>query len=134
MLAVDRTGTVTMGPRARSCATTRAICSVMWVNNEIGTIQPIDELAALAKSAGAIFHTDAVQAFGKVAIDARTTPFDFLSLSGHKIGAPKGIGAMFIRRGTPLEPLFYGGSQDRGRRPGHGERRRTPWRSRPRPN
>jgi cysteine desulfurase len=90
----------------------------MWVNNEIGTIQPVAELAAHAKSVGAIFHTDAVQAFGKVEIDARRTPFDLLAISGHKIGAPKGIGAMYIRRGTALEPLFYGGAQDRGRRPG----------------
>ena len=95
-----------------------AIASVMWVNNEIGTIQPIERLAEVAKSRGIVFHTDAVQAFGKVAIDARKTPFDLLSISGHKIGAPKGCGAMFIRRGTPLEPLFHGGSQDRGRRPG----------------
>src|SRR2546430_5118531 len=95
-----------------------AIASVMWVNNEIGTIQPIDRLAALAKSRGIVFHTDAVQAMGKVEIDATKTPFDLLSISGHKIGAPKGCGAMYIRRGTPLEPLFHGGSQDRGRRPG----------------
>ena len=65
-----------------------------------------------------MFHTDAVQAFGKVSIDARTTAFDLLSISGHKIGAPKGIGAIFIRRGTQLERLLHGGSQDRGRRPG----------------
>lgn len=65
-----------------------------------------------------LFHTDAVQAFGKIEVDARTIPFDFASISGHKIGAPKGIGAMFLRRGTPLEPLFFGGTQDRGRRPG----------------
>jgi cysteine desulfurase len=65
-----------------------------------------------------VFHTDAVQAFGKVDIDARRTPFDLLSISGHKIGAPKGIGALYIRRGTPMEPLLFGGSQDRGRRPG----------------
>jgi cysteine desulfurase len=95
-----------------------AIASVMWINNEIGTIQPIQKLAELAKSRGIVFHTDAVQAFGKVEIDAKKTPFDLLSISGHKIGAPKGCGAMFIRRGTPLEPLFHGGSQDRGRRPG----------------
>jgi cysteine desulfurase len=95
-----------------------AIASAMWVNNEIGTIQPIAELAARARSVGAVFHTDAVQAFGKVSIDARQTPFDLLSISGHKIGAPKGIGAMYIRRGTVCEPLFHGGSQDRGRRPG----------------
>jgi cysteine desulfurase len=65
-----------------------------------------------------VFHTDAVQAFGKVEIDARTQPFDTLTISGHKIGAPKGIGALYIRRGTPLEPLMHGGAQDRGRRPG----------------
>jgi cysteine desulfurase len=95
-----------------------AVASVMWVNNEIGTIQPIDRLASLAKSSGAIFHTDAVQAFGKVEIDAKTIPFDLLSISGHKIGAPKACGALFIRRGTPLEPLLHGGSQNRERRPG----------------
>jgi len=95
-----------------------AIASIMWINNEIGTIQPIAELAQLAKSSGALFHTDGVQAFGKVAIDAKAIPFDVLSVSGHKIGAPKGIGAVFIRRGTIIEPLFHGGEQDRGRRPG----------------
>ena len=95
-----------------------AIASVMWVNNEIGTIQPIAELATRANSAGAIFHTDAVQAFGKVEIDAQAVPFDVLSVSGHKIGAPKGIGATFIRRGTGIEPILHGGTQDRGRRAG----------------
>jgi cysteine desulfurase len=95
-----------------------AIASVMWVNNEVGTIQPIEELAATANARGVLFHTDAVQAFGKVTIDAGKVPFDFLSISGHKIGAPKGCGAMFVRRGTPIEPLFHGGTQDRGRRPG----------------
>jgi cysteine desulfurase len=95
-----------------------AVCSVMWVNNEIGTLQDIAELAARAKSRGVVFHSDAVQAFGKVDIDARRTPFDLLSISGHKIGAPKGIGALYIRRGTPMEALMFGGSQDRGRRPG----------------
>src|SRR4051812_39597697 len=95
-----------------------AIASVMWVNNEIGTIQPIDELARHAKSVGALFHTDAVQAFGKIAIDASTVPFDVLTISGHKVGAPKGVGAVFIRRGLVIEPLFHGGTQDRGRRPG----------------
>ena len=118
MLAIDSTGTVLMNSARALIRDDTALCTVMWINNEIGTIQPIEELAPLAKSVGAIFHTDAVQAFGKVEIDARKTPFDFLSISGHKIGAPKGIGAMYIRRGTPLEPLFFGGSQDRGRRPG----------------
>ncbi|CAN5404170.1 cysteine desulfurase NifS [soil metagenome] len=95
-----------------------AVCSVMWVNNEIGVIQDVLSLAVRAKSHGIIFHTDAVQAFGKVNVDARHTPFDMLSLSGHKIGAPKGIGALYVRRGTPIEPLMFGGAQDRGRRPG----------------
>lgn len=95
-----------------------ALCSVMWVNNEIGVVQDLEPLVERAKAAGALFHTDAVQAFGKVPIDARAIPFDSLTISGHKVGAPKGIGAMFIRRGTPLEPLMFGGSQDRGRRPG----------------
>ena len=95
-----------------------AIASVMWVNNEIGTVQPIEHLAATASSRGVLFHTDAVQAFGKIEIDAGAVPFDFLSISGHKIGAPKGCGAMYVRRGTVIEPLFHGGEQDRGRRPG----------------
>lgn len=95
-----------------------ALVSVMWVNNETGVIQPIAELTALAKAAGAVFHTDAVQSFGKVVVDARKIPFDFASVSGHKLGAPKGIGAFYIRRGAAIEPLFFGGQQDRGRRPG----------------
>ena len=95
-----------------------AVCSVMWVNNEIGVLQDVPGLVGKAKARGVVFHTDAVQAFGKVDVDARTVPFDALSISGHKIGAPKGIGALFIRRGTPIEPLMFGGTQDRGRRPG----------------
>ena len=95
-----------------------AVCTVMWVNNEIGSIQLVPELAAKAKQRGALVHTDAVQAFGKVRIDAQTQQFDFLTISGHKFGAPKGIGALFIRRGTHIEPLMHGGTQDRGRRPG----------------
>ena len=95
-----------------------AVCTTMWVNNEIGTIQPVPELAATAKSRGALFHTDAVQAFGKISIDAQKQQFDFLTISGHKFGAPKGIGVLFIRRGTAIEPLMHGGTQDRGRRPG----------------
>lgn len=95
-----------------------AVVSVMWVNNEVGVIQPIKELAEQAKAVGAVFHTDGVQAFAKVDVNAREVPFDLLTISGHKLGAPKGIGALYIRRGTPLEPMMHGGSQDRGRRPG----------------
>lgn len=95
-----------------------AVVSIMWVNNEIGTVQPVEHIAATAKARGALFHTDAVQAFGKIEIDARKVPFDALAVSGHKIGAPKGIGAIFVRRGTVLESLFHGGTQERGKRPG----------------
>ena len=95
-----------------------AVVSVMWINNEIGVVQDVPAIGAHAHSVGALMHTDAVQAFGKLPIDTTALPIDLLSLSGHKIGAPKGIGAMYIRRGTPFEPLFHGGSQDRGRRPG----------------
>ncbi len=118
LLAMTSAGLVDEGSFDALVRDDTSICSVMWVNNEIGVMQPIAQLAERAKSRGVVFHTDAVQAFGKVEVDARKTPFDVLSISGHKIGAPKGIGALYIRRGTPIEPLMFGGSQDRGRRPG----------------
>lgn len=118
MIPVGADGMVDRDAFGRAIGDDVALCSVMWVNNEVGTVQPIPGLAEAAKAGGAMFHTDAVQAFGKVPIDVRSTPFDMLTISGHKIGAPKGIGAIFIRRGTPLRPLLHGGSQDRGRRPG----------------
>jgi cysteine desulfurase len=118
LLAVDGNGVVVDASFDALVRDDVAICSVMWVNNEIGTVQRIAELAKVAKARGVLFHTDAVQAFGHIAVSARTSPFDFLSLSGHKIGAPKGIGAIYIRRGTPVEPLQFGGSQNRGVRPG----------------
>lgn len=117
-LAVDVTGTVDPASFRDLVRDDVAVCSVMWVNNEIGTVQNIPALAGEAHAQGVTFHTDAVQAFGKIAIDASQQPFDLLTVSGHKIGAPKGIGALYIRRGTPLEPLLHGGSQDAGRRPG----------------
>ena len=118
LVAVDAAGIVDDASFDALVREDVAVCSVMWVNNEIGVVQPVPALAARARARGVVFHTDAVQAFGKVAIDARTQPFDTLTVSGHKIGAPKGIGALYIRRGTVLEPLMHGGSQDRGRRPG----------------
>ena len=118
LLAVDSTGVITSDAYTSTIDARVAVCSVMWINNEIGVVQDIPGIGAHAKSAGALMHTDAVQAFGKLPIDMTTLPVDLLSMSGHKIGAPKGIGAIFIRRGTPFEPLFHGGSQDRGRRPG----------------
>ena len=95
-----------------------AIVSIMWVNNEVGTIQDVPRIGAIARKCGALMHTDAVQAFGKIPIDTKSLAVDLLSISGHKVGAPKGIGAMFVRRGVQIEPLFHGGTQDRGRRPG----------------
>lgn len=118
MLDVDCDGCVSMESFDSLVDDSVAVCSVMWVNNEVGVIQPIPELAERAHARGVVMHTDAVQALGKVAIDASSQQFDLLSISGHKIGAPKGIGALFIRRGTPLQPLMHGGTQDRGRRPG----------------
>ena len=118
MLPVDSNGVVVDASFDALVDENVAVCSVMWVNNEIGTIQDLPRLAERAKAKGAVVHTDAVQAFGKVRIDAATQQFDLLSLSGHKIGAPKGIGALFIRRGVQLQPLMHGGLQDRGRRPG----------------
>lgn len=117
-LGVSEDGMVGLDDACAKFSDTVALASVMWVNNEVGSVQPIAALAELARADGIIFHTDAVQAFGKMDVNARAIPFDLASLSGHKIGAPKGIGALFMRRGTPLEPLFFGGSQDRGRRPG----------------
>jgi cysteine desulfurase len=118
LLDVNGAGAVIPSSVHATVDTRTAVCSVMWINNETGVIQDIGAITAHAKSVGALMHTDAVQAFGKLAIDVRTLPVDLLTISGHKIGAPKGIGAVFVRRGTPLAPMFHGGSQDRGRRPG----------------
>jgi cysteine desulfurase len=96
----------------------RTIVSLMWANNETGVLFPIHECAVKAKERGALFHTDAVQAVGKVPIDLKKTPVDLLALSGHKLHAPKGIGALFVRKGTAIEPLLHGGHQERGLRAG----------------
>ena len=95
-----------------------AIVSIMYANNEIGTIQPIEEIAKVCHEKGVIFHTDAVQAVGNVEIDVKKQGIDILSLSGHKIHAQKGIGAIYIKRGLVLPNLIYGGGQERGKRPG----------------
>lgn len=94
------------------------LISMMHVNNEVGTILPIKEVGQLAKEKGILLHVDAVQSFGKIPIDVNEMNIALLSASGHKIYAPKGIGCLYLRKGTKLSPLFYGGSQERKRRPG----------------
>ena len=95
-----------------------AIVSIMYANNETGVIFPIADIAEILKERGILFHTDAVQAVGKIHIDTNKLPFDMLSLSGHKLHAPKGVGALYVRRGTRFYPLIIGGHQERGRRAG----------------
>ena len=95
-----------------------AVVSIMWANNETGVIFPIDEIAQRVREHGIVFHTDAVQAVGKIPVDVRSTPVDMLSMSGHKIHAAKGVGVLYVRKGTRFSPLLIGGHQESGRRGG----------------
>ncbi len=104
--------------RAALKGTRNALVSVMWANNETGVVFPIREVAEIAKEYGATMHTDAVQVAGKVKIDVQKTPVDLLAISGHKFHAPKGVGALYIRRGTKIKPFMLGGHQESGRRAG----------------
>lgn len=99
-------------------AASPSVVSVMWVNNEVGTVQPVQRLAEECAAAGVAFHTDAIQAFGKLSVRVDGIPAALVSVSAHKIGGPKGTGALFIRRGTKVEPLIHGGSHERGMRAG----------------
>lgn len=117
-LGVDRRGRLDLDEYRALLSPRTAIASAMWANNETGTIFPIEEMAEMAHDVGAMFHTDAVQAVGKVDIDVRRTCIDMLSLSGHKLHAPKGIGVLYLRRNTRFRPLLRGGHQERGRRAG----------------
>ncbi len=117
-LGVDAKGRLDMQQYMDLLSHRVALVSVMWANNETGTLFPVEEMAELARSAGVTFHTDAVQAVGKVPIDLKETSIDMLSLSGHKLHAPKGIGVLYLRRGTRFRPLLRGGHQERGRRAG----------------
>ncbi len=117
-LPVDGSGLLRMDALRGSLSSEVGLVSVMTVNNEVGTIQPVAEVAGLAHKHGALFHTDAVQALGKIPIDVRKDEVDLLSVSAHKLYGPKGIGALFIRKGTKVLPLLHGGGQESGRRPG----------------
>jgi cysteine desulfurase len=115
---VDHKGRLDMEYLIRHLTDDTAIASFMWANNETGVIFPIDELAGILSERGILFHTDAVQAVGKVPIDLKKTRIDMLSLSGHKLHAPKGIGALYVRKGTKFSPFLIGGHQEKGRRGG----------------
>ncbi len=117
-LGVDSQGRLDLDELRSSLTSDTAVVSIMWANNETGVIFPIDEIAKIVKEAGRILHTDAVQAVGKLPIDVRKTPIDMLSLSGHKLHAPKGVGALYIRKGTRVNPLLLGGHQEKGKRAG----------------
>lgn len=117
-VGVDSRGRLDIEAYRRALGPRTAIASVMWANNETGTLFPVEHLAAMAHEAGALFHTDAVQAAGKVPLDLKATAIDMLSLSGHKLHGPKGIGALYLRKGTKFNPLIRGGPQERRRRGG----------------
>ncbi|WP_316168531.1 MULTISPECIES: cysteine desulfurase NifS [unclassified Bradyrhizobium] len=118
LIGVDTAGSLDLEAYKHALSPRTAIASVMWANNETGTLFPISELAQLAHACGALFHTDAVQAVGKQPIDLKAAGVDMLSLSGHKLHGPKGIGALYVRKGTPFAPLVRGGPQERRRRGG----------------
>lgn len=117
-LPVDEYGKVRIEDLKAAIRPDTILISIMFANNEIGTIEPIAEIGKIARENGIYFHTDAVQAVGHVKIDVKEMNIDMLSLSGHKLGAPKGIGALYIRKGVKLKSFIHGGAQERGRRAG----------------
>jgi cysteine desulfurase len=117
-LPVDALGRLDMDQYKESLTPDTAIVSLMWANNETGVIFPVERAAALARERGILFHTDAVQAVGKIPIDLRSNAVDMLSISGHKLHAPKGIGILYVRKGTKFTPFLIGGHQEKGRRGG----------------
>jgi len=117
-IPVDSTGIVHVDALRKAITPQTILISIMWVNNEIGTIQPIKEIAEIAREKGIYFHTDAVQAIGKIPVNLKEIRVDMLSLSGHKIYGPKGIGVLFVREGTHIESLIHGGSHEMSLRAG----------------
>jgi cysteine desulfurase len=117
-LSVDHTGMIDLDELRVAISDRTALVSLMYANNETGVIFPIEKIAQIVQEKGSVFHCDAVQAVGKIPLDLRSTPVQLLSLSGHKLHAPKGIGALYIRKGTPFAPSLIGGHQEGGRRGG----------------
>lgn len=117
-IPVDSRGRLNMELFEKSLDEDTAIVSMMWANNETGTLFPVEAIGRLCRERGVLFHTDAVQAVGKIAMDLKTMPIDLLSLSGHKLHAPKGVGALYIKKGSPFTPYLVGGHQEHGRRAG----------------
>lgn len=117
-LKVDAEGRLNLKEYEEALSDDTALVSVMWANNETGVIFPIPEMVAMAKKRNILFHTDAVQAVGKIPINLKELEVDFLAMSGHKLHAPKGIGVLYVRRGTPFVPFLTGGHQEKGRRGG----------------
>ncbi|WP_444452847.1 aminotransferase class V-fold PLP-dependent enzyme [Rhodobacter capsulatus] len=117
-IPVDSLGRLDRDAYAAALSHRVAVVSILWANNETGTIFPVAQLAAEAHAVGALFHTDAVQVVGKLPISVQDTVIDMLSLSGHKFHGPKGVGALYLRKGVPFCPLFRGGKQERSRRAG----------------
>jgi len=115
---VDQLGRLDIDALRREVKTSKTLTSIMWANNETGVIFPVGLIGEMVHEAGGIFHTDAVQTVGKILMKVSDLPIDMLSLSGHKLHAPKGVGAIYIRRGTKVKPLILGGHQERGRRAG----------------
>ena len=118
VLAVDSFGRIALDELRAALRPDTALVSVMHANNEVGTIQPVAEIAALARANGSLVHVDAAQSTGKVQLDVGEMGVDLLTLAGHKFYAPKGIGALYVRRGTPLKPILFGADQEHGLRPG----------------
>ena len=118
ILPVNNEGLISLDDLRDAVSNQTALVSIMWANNETGVIMPIKEACAISHEKGALFHTDAVQAAGKIPVDVQKTKVDLLSISGHKIHAPKGVAALYIKRGTRIEPILIGGHHENGKRAG----------------